>query len=139
MVHAVAGFGCGTPAQAQTMNANLSPTAIVVDDEILIALTMEDLLRDLGYDVLSLRSIDEAIEAIERVPVSLAILDLQVGRQITSSLAEKCELKGIPFAFCTGSDRSRLDGRFDHVPFIGKPFLDSDVKEIISSLSKAGS
>lgn len=95
--------------------------ALVLDDEVLIALDVEQILRDLGADdVIVAHSLDAVDAGAE---FDIAILDLMLGGCSTVAFASTLFAKGVPFVFATGrSDVAQFLEDLPGVPAVGKPF-----------------
>lgn len=110
--------------------------ALVVEDQFLIALDMEVMLRALGARTVDLATgIPEAIGAIERTPPDLAILDWKLGTTTTMPIAEALRDRTIPFVFVTGyDDSSVLPAQMRAVPLIRKPVPLDVLSAVLASL-----
>lgn len=100
-----------------------APRIILVEDESLVALMMEDLLVDLGCEVVaSFGALSPALEWLERnrdLPDG-ALLDVNLGGEKVYPLALALEACGVPFVFATGYGVV-TDERFNDAPLIHKP------------------
>lgn len=96
---------------------------LVVEDEALVCMLIEDILRDQNHDVVGRASTArQALTIIEREPLDGALLDVNLGGGERSfSVADALREKGIPFVFITGYGRSGIDARFTDVPVLQKP------------------
>lgn len=88
---------------------------LVADDEFLIAIVIEESLRDAGAEIISAATLAATIRATEEQNLSAAILDVRLGRQTTEEAAEILAAKGVPFVFYGGqalpeSMRSKFPG-----------------------------
>lgn len=100
-----------------------SPRVILVEDESLVALMMEDLLTELGCEVIAwFSAVGPAIAwlADQDVVPDGAVLDVNLGGEMVFPLAEALQRRGVPFAFATGYG-ALPDGRFADSPVISKP------------------
>ena len=105
---------------------------LIVEDEMIVAMLMEDILRSLGVeDVHIVNDVAGALTIIENVSVDCAVLDLLVRDGKTLDVAEALDAKGIPYVFASGSDAGAMDAKFAAKPMISKPFLDDDFKLIV--------
>jgi len=107
-------------------------SVLIVEDEMIVAMLMEDLVRELGVaDVYLCVDAASALEIINNKPVDLAILDLRVRDGNTMQVADALADRAIPFLFSTGSDLGALDGTHAARPRISKPFMDDDFRLIV--------
>ena len=97
--------------------------ALIIEDEPLIAMAIEDVLRDCGFTSFDFAvSVDEAVAAAERRCPDLitADVDLRPGSGI-AAVQTICAAKPIPALFITGSPaevRIRMPGH----ALVEKPF-----------------
>lgn len=108
------------------------PRILIVEDEPFIALTLEDMLDELGFTVAGTVShIAEAIELIEREPIDGALLDVNLGTQKIDPVADLLAARGCPFIFTTGYGRSGIPTSHSERPVLQKPFRMDDLAAIL--------
>jgi CheY-like chemotaxis protein len=108
---------------------------LLVEDETIIAMMMEEMLADLGYEVAEIApQIESAQRAAEKGAFDLAILDLNLGGASTYPIAEVLQSRRIPFVFSTGYDSSGLEARYARTPMLRKPFEYEDLRAIMSRI-----
>jgi len=106
---------------------------LVVEDELIIADNICDILEELGYEVLEpVVSYTEALEILETEQPDLALLDIQLaGRRDGIDLAWKIrDNYNIPFIFLTSNADSRTIERAKKVSppaYLLKPFNKNDL------------
>ncbi len=95
---------------------------LIVEDEMIIAITLEAMLRDLGHEVVGIASrLDEAWEMVKTMDFDIAILDLNLGGDMTFPIADFLLESNTPFIFSTGYGEGEVDGRFVQ-PVLTKPY-----------------
>jgi CheY-like chemotaxis protein len=111
------------------------PHVLVVEDELLIAMEVEQMLADLGCTVLGpVPSVARALALIERAKPDFAILDVNLGRERSAPVAEALRRHGVPFALATGYDRSQLpEEAYRDAPHLGKPL---DQHRLVDALAR---
>lgn len=67
----------------------MSKTVMCVDDEINLLKLYQQVLTDEGYQVLSARTISEAMELIGSFPIDLVVLDIKMERESGLDLLEE--------------------------------------------------
>jgi CheY-like chemotaxis protein len=108
---------------------------LLVEDETIIAMMMEDMLADLGYDVAEIAAqIETAHQAAEKGAFDMAILDLNLGGAPTYPVAEILQSRRIPFVFSTGYDSDGLEPRYAQTPMLRKPFEYEDLRALMSRI-----
>ena len=95
---------------------------LLVEDEILVAMMMRDILSDLGYAVVGPFSrLSEAMIAAVHDEIDAGVVDINLGGEFVYPVADVLVARGIPFVFITGYGVESIDKRFGSVPIIKKP------------------
>ncbi len=118
----------------------LSGTALVLEDNMVIALDASDILTHNGVrDVKLASSVAEALTIIESEDISFATLDVNLGNHTSLPAAEKLAALNIPFVLVTGyGDVESLLVDFPKAPVVLKPFTgESLTKEVSKALALA--
>ncbi|HWA60254.1 MAG TPA: response regulator [Caulobacteraceae bacterium] len=116
-----------------------APRVLLVEDEGLVALLIEDLLTDLGCEVVgSCDSIRSALDwlASEAEALDGALLDVNLGGELVYPVAEALVARNIPFAFATGYG-VLPDNRFTGVPVLSKPVNQAKLEAVVRSFAAA--
>jgi DNA-binding NtrC family response regulator len=125
-------FGFET-AHAGFMAKLLGYRVLVVEDEMLIAMTIEDTLANEGCEVIGpVNCIDTALIAVESNGFDGALLDLNLRGVASSPVAEALTARGIPFILLTGSAELTLPSEFRDSPFCSKPFTSEKLIEMVA-------
>jgi DNA-binding NtrC family response regulator len=111
-------------------------TALVMDDEFLIASMIEDILARQGVDVITATRTDEAAALLKDRRVDFALIDYQVPASSSEALWDQLKARDIPFAFCTGSMASDMADRFPGIMIIPKPFGEDAILDAANALVK---
>ena len=95
---------------------------LVVEDEPFIAMGLEQLVPKLGYEVVGVAThLRDALAKAEAGGFDLAVLDVNLGGELSYRVADVLLGKGAPFIFCTAYADVAF-GRYSHVPVLQKPF-----------------
>lgn len=106
---------------------------LVVEDEPFIALTLEEMLTELGCVVAGLAShVGEALALIARETIDGAVLDVNLGSQKIDPVADALAAKDKPFVFTTGYGRSGVPEPHNHRGVVQKPFRLDDLAQALS-------
>jgi PAS domain S-box-containing protein len=109
------------------------PSVMIVEDEMLVALDLQESVKALGYEVVGpYGHLAEAIEGAETQVVDFAILDLNLNGEMTYDLAEQLEKRGIPIVFTTGYESDAITSRFHNCRVLNKPVI----KDVLEGLLK---
>ncbi len=108
---------------------------LVVEDEAIIAILMEDLLEDLGCQVVATAgTLEDAIAAARTGEFDLAFLDVNLRGVPVYPVAEVLRARAIPFAFVTGYGSVGVAATHVEAPILQKPFQSRDLAAIILRL-----
>lgn len=113
---------------------------LLVEDEGGVALLLEDMLEELGWEIAaSAARIPRALEAVRAQSFDLAILDVNVAGETSFYLARVLLGRGTPLVFSTGYGASGLPADLASCPVLSKPFtLDTLQRKIQEALEAAG-
>jgi PAS domain S-box-containing protein len=95
---------------------------LLVEDEILVAMMMKDILTELGFSVVGPFSrLGEAMVAAVHEEINAGIIDVNLGGEFVYPVADVLAARKIPFVFITGYGVESIDSRFGYVPIVKKP------------------
>lgn len=100
---------------------------LLVEDESLVAALAEDMLLDAGCEVLLAMCLDDAMLLANDDEVELGILDVNLGAERSYPVADLLRARGTPFIFATGYGRAGLNGAYQDVPVLQKPYREEDL------------
>jgi DNA-binding response OmpR family regulator len=109
---------------------------LVVDDEPLIAIGLNDALRDAGAEVLTAHNLTTALEAAVNSSVSAAILDVQLGASDCGAVCAALTSQEVPFMFLTGFDSHNILKEWASVPTLAKPTGEAELLASLEALLK---
>lgn len=102
---------------------------LIIEDEPLIAMLLEDMLNELGFDAdTSGGRLASAMEAAAATQWRCVILDVSLGDEETYPVADALMARDIPFIFATGYGRDGLRPGYRDTPVLQKPFLIDDLE-----------
>ena len=110
--------------------------ALIVEDEVMVAMYVEDLLIELGFDVAGMAtSLDQALPLAQDGDFDFAVLDVNLDGRLSFPVADVLRQRGIPFLFARGyGSKGFIDGYRDAVR-IQKPFLGQDLAQAIAKIA----
>lgn len=112
---------------------------LVLEDEMLVALLVEDMIAELGCIVIGpVTTVAEALALIEAGPIGAALLDVNLSHGASGyTVADALAVRSIPFAFVTGYGRTALrEPHFDR-PILQKPFRMEALGRVLGVLAGA--
>ncbi len=106
---------------------------LVVEDEPLIGMVVEDLLLELGAEVVGPAcTIDQATRLIEGTEIDAAVLDVNLAGISSEPVARILRERSVPFVFATGYERPDVPG-FETTPVARKPFVGEQLATLLSN------
>ena len=108
---------------------------LVVEDEMMLAMLMEDLLEVFGCKLVGpAASIAHALLLISTEAIDGAMLDLNLAGHAVYPVADELARLGIPFIFVTGYANQELEGDYNDRPRLPKPFRRLDLLLIMETI-----
>jgi DNA-binding response OmpR family regulator len=95
---------------------------LIVEDEPMIALSIEDVLIDAGFEIAGVVSkLEKALGLIESGACDAAIVDANLAGLSASPVAIALTALGLPFIVLSGYSREQMQGAFAGACFLQKP------------------
>ena len=114
------------------MSAGSRVRVLVVEDQMLIAMQIEDVLRESGCEVIGpAGTLDSAVSLMREQQPDAAVLDLNLDGEKTFTLAEELQTRGIPFVVVTGYSEGAVPKRWRGQPRLTKPFRRRELEALI--------
>jgi len=128
------GMVSAPPPRKAEIGANAS--ALLVEDNVIIALDAEDMLLEAGFSDVSVAStVGRALEILEDGLPTFALLDINLGAETSLPVADILLKAGVPFAFASGyGDQTELSDAYRTVPTLTKPYTPDNISLIYASL-----
>lgn len=95
---------------------------LMVEDEMMLAMSLEDLLNVTGCKVVKAPSVKQALALIESEELDGALLDVNLRGGRVYPVAAELQRRDIPFVFMTGYDESVINEEWRDRPVVRKPF-----------------
>jgi two-component sensor histidine kinase/CheY-like chemotaxis protein len=107
---------------------------LVIEDNLIIALDTEELLRKLGAQrIRTASSVATALVLIEDRCPQFALVDVNLGVETSFEAASRLVALGVPFAFMTGyGETASFPSEFARVPRIRKPFTAQSLAAVMN-------
>jgi DNA-binding response OmpR family regulator len=110
------------------------PRILIVEDELLIALMIEEIVRDIGYRVSGVaHTVAMAGQEVTKRNYDAVLLDVNIGGRYHAKTADLLAGWGTPFAFVTGYDYL-VDPRHETIPILQKPFTPAHLRMLLEEL-----
>jgi light-regulated signal transduction histidine kinase (bacteriophytochrome) len=112
-----------TPPPLSSLQPLKGLALLLVEDQALIAMDMEETLRDLGaVEVTTCFGLDHALQTLRSTNPDAAVLDFNLGKETSEQIARELATRSIPFVFSTGyREGTGIPAEFAKVPVVRKP------------------
>jgi CheY-like chemotaxis protein len=110
---------------------SVSPCVLVVEDEMLVAMMLEGMLKDLGYRVIKAARVAKAVGLVATEAIDVAILDVNLAGEPSYLVAEELVRRGIPFVFASGYAPGSLRADFHDIAVLRKPYMSHEVQQAV--------
>ncbi len=108
---------------------------LIVEDEMLIAMNMEDMLANLGHTVVYVATrLPQELAIADSSEIDLAILDLNLSGSLSFPVADVLRKRGTPFMFATGYGANGITEGYRNEIALTKPYSVLDLENAISRI-----
>lgn len=105
---------------------------LLAEDEMMVAMMLEDRLEHFGYQVLKAARLAACLALAESAAIDVAILDINLAGEVSFPVAEVLRRRGIPFVFSSGYGDDGLPAAWKGEKVLQKPY---DTHQLISMLN----
>lgn len=107
---------------------------LIVEDEMFVAILLEDMLSELGYEIAGMASrVATALPLIGSLDFDFAILDVNLAGEMSFPIADAIAERGLPYLFASGYGRQGIIPAHSHRPVLSKPFSSGDLQSAIAT------
>lgn len=111
---------------------------MVVEDEVLVAMLVEDALLDAGYDVIGpATTVKDALALLGRETPDAVVLDLNLAGETSTPVADAIAARGIPYVIATGYGAAGLPAGHQDALVLAKPYDPSDLTAMLARMCGA--
>ncbi|MFE0756958.1 response regulator [Inquilinus sp. NPDC058860] len=106
------------------------PRVLVVEDEFLLALNLEQLITELGFEVVGpVASLQDAARCADKETLDAAILDIQLqsGERVYP-IADILLWRHIPHMFMSARGHDAIEPAYAEIPLLSKPLQLVDLR-----------
>jgi DNA-binding response OmpR family regulator len=100
---------------------------LIVEDEMLLAFALEDLVHALGCVVVKAARLRKGLELARTAALDGAILDINLAGEEVFPVARELRRRSIPFLFSSGYGEAAVPEEFRDSPMLPKPFEPGDL------------
>ncbi|MDM9628454.1 response regulator [Rhizobium sp. S152] len=108
---------------------------LIVEDEMLVAMLLEDVVMDLGHEVVGpAMRLEAALLAAEEEQFDFAILDINLAGKQSFPVADRLRERSIPFMFASGYGARGLEEAYRTVPVLQKPYSQAQLEALLRNI-----
>ena len=113
-----------------------APVVLIVEDDVLLRLTIAGSLRDAGFEVLEAANAAEAVQILKCIPVDALFSDIDMpGRMDGCALAQWVHQHALNTRIILTSSPDRTLGEAgEYVSFVPKPYGSAEVEDLLRSV-----
>jgi DNA-binding response OmpR family regulator len=117
----------------------MQKTVLIVEDQFLIAVDLQFLVELHGWRVIGpAATVQEALRLIDEELPSVALLDVNLGHELVTPVAERLKERGVSFAVVSAYERpEQIGGQvLAGVPNVGKPLNERRLLVALAKLTQ---
>jgi DNA-binding NarL/FixJ family response regulator len=109
---------------------------LLVEDQMIVAMQIDDMLRAAGCEVVGpIGTLQAAIAIAHEEVLDAAVLDINLDGEGVYPAAEELHARGVPFMFATGYGQSALPKKWRDQPRLSKPFGREQLEQFLRSVA----
>ena len=110
---------------------------LIVEDEMLVAMNIEDMLLELGHEVAGIAGrLEPALALARDGAFDVAMLDVNLAGERSFPVADLLIARGIPFLFATGYGLGGIEEKYRDRPVLQKPFRAAELAAAVEALAR---
>lgn len=113
--------------------ASITPSILIVEDEMLVALDIEATFLEANWDVVGpVPDVIQALSAIKEKCPDAVCLDMNLNGVPSTPIARVLQERGIPFVVVTGYSADNVpDAAYEGAQIVRKPFSPADLVKAV--------
>jgi CheY-like chemotaxis protein len=125
----------GLPADHTHLRV-VAPRVLVVEDEMTVAMLIEDMVSELAYDVAAVvPRLEDAMRLLDSDSFDLALLDVHLNGKTVFPFAKALEEREIPFLFATAYGPRGIPDEYRGHLVLQKPFGPVELRRALMQLT----
>jgi len=114
-----------------------APRVLVVEDEMTVAMLIEDMVAELAYEVAAVvPRLEDAMRLLDSDSFDLAMLDVHLNGKTVFPFAAELQAREIPFLFSTAYGPRGIPEEFRSHLVLQKPFGPVELRRALMDLSR---
>lgn len=110
------------------------PRVLIVEDEMLIALGLIDVVEALGGSCAAGSRVANSLALVATEPFNAAIVDMNLAGEPANAVMDALSARGIPIIITTGYGVDAIAEKYRSLPRLSKPYLPAQVEEALLSV-----
>lgn len=120
------------------MSTVVGRRALLVEDDPQVAMVVDEVLSDLGLEVLVNQTFENAQEELDAGDmIDVAVLDMYLRGESAMPIARKLQRMNVPFLVLTGGDPAPISRELPSVIVMSKPFEVAELERRVLHLLSA--
>lgn len=117
-----------------------SPSILLLEDDLLLAMDMEEFLESRGYEVVGpYGRVEDALEALDTIKIDGAVLDLNLHGTLSFPVIERLRCRNVPVIVCSGyAELPELKQKLAGLPLMPKPWNPRKLGRLLSEVFDTG-
>ncbi len=113
-----------------------SPSILLLEDDLLLAMDMEEFLVSRGYEVIGpYGRVEDALEVLETVEIDGAVVDLNLHGKLSFPVIERLRCRSVPVIVCSGyAELPELKQKLSGLPLLPKPWNPQRLERLLSDV-----
>jgi len=113
-----------------------TPRILVVEDEMTVAMLIEDMVSELSYEISAVvPRLEDAMRLVDSDDFDVAMLDVHLNGKTVFPFAEELDRRGVPFLFATAYGGRGIPEKFQGHLVLEKPFGPLELGRALMSLT----
>jgi CheY-like chemotaxis protein len=107
---------------------------LIVEDEMLIAFALIDVVASLGSSSVAASRVARALALVATEPFDAAILDMNLAGEPADAVADALSARDIPFVIATGYGSEAIAEKYRSLPRLSKPYTPEQLEATLLSV-----
>jgi len=116
------------------MTSKTGKRVLVVEDDPVVAMVVEDTLRDLGLEVIVDLTLVDALNEIETSEFNAVVIDVGLRGESAHPMMVALQERNVPFVVISGGDLTTLAAEFPQVRMMSKPLDMKSLQQVVQEL-----
>lgn len=113
-----------------------TPRILVVEDEMTVAMLIEDMVHELSFEIAGVvPRLEDAMRLADSDDFDVALLDVHLNGKTVFPFAAELDRRAIPYLFATAHGARAIPQAFRAHPVLAKPFGPLDLSRALLALT----